>query len=136
MRSQEQDPRSPSYKRTLVRPKVPVLQLLFFTLLIGGVCVIGFIIANRFFITFISLIIAVILGLLAGLLFGKHILIALIKTYQALAPASLRERCRYEPSCSTYMIMAIEKYGFWRGTRKGLKRWKSCKPPNGGIDMP
>ncbi|MBR4863272.1 MAG: membrane protein insertion efficiency factor YidD [Oscillospiraceae bacterium] len=60
----------------------------------------------------------------------------MVETYQAVAPAKTRERCRYEPSCSVYMLQALKKYGFLPGLKKGLKRWRSCKPPNGGIDPP
>ena len=79
---------------------------------------------------------AVVAPILAVLLLAKPLLITLVKTYQALAPAKLRRRCRYEPSCSVYMIQAVEKYGVRQGLQKGLKRWKGCKPPNGGFDYP
>ena len=87
---------------------------------------------------------SVLAGVLAGLfalllicaLFAKKVLIGLVKLYQAVAPAGLRNKCRYEPSCSAYMILAVEKYGLFPGVRKGLARWKSCKPPNGGYDLP
>ena len=39
--------------------------------------------------------------------------------------------CRYEPSCSTYMIQAIEEWGPLRGGWMGLKRIVSCNPWGG-----
>ncbi|MBR2309265.1 MAG: hypothetical protein IKA47_01860 [Oscillospiraceae bacterium] len=30
----------------------------------------------------------------------------------------------------------MEKHGFWQGFPKGLKRWRSCNPPNGGFNLP
>lgn len=39
--------------------------------------------------------------------------------------------CRYEPSCSTYMIQAIEEWGPIRGTYLGLKRIARCNPWGG-----
>lgn len=39
--------------------------------------------------------------------------------------------CRYEPSCSTYMIQAIEEWGPLRGGWLGLKRIASCNPWGG-----
>ena len=66
----------------------------------------------------------------------RNFLIGCVLLYKALAPMSLRDRCRFDPSCSTYMIMALKKYGALRGTLKGLKRITRCHPPNGGIDMP
>ena len=71
-----------------------------------------------------------------GYLLLRNFLIGCVLLYKALAPMSLRDRCRFDPSCSTYMIMALKKYGALRGTLKGLKRITRCHPPNGGIDMP
>ena len=56
--------------------------------------------------------------------------------YKAFAPESLRGRCRFEPSCSTYLIIAIKKYGLAVGLFKGIRRILRCKPPNSGIDLP
>ncbi len=66
----------------------------------------------------------------------KRFAIGCVLMYKAYAPMKVRERCRFEPSCSTYMILAIEKYGLIKGFIKGIKRIKRCKPPNGGVDYP
>lgn len=66
----------------------------------------------------------------------KRFVIGLILMYKAFAPRSMRDRCRFEPTCSTYMIMAINKYGLIKGLIKGIGRLLRCKPPNGGIDYP
>ena len=66
----------------------------------------------------------------------KRFVIGAVLLYKAIAPMSLRDSCRFEPTCSTYMIMAIKKYGLFRGLYKGIKRILRCKPPNGGIDYP
>ena len=43
--------------------------------------------------------------------------------------------CRFEPTCSVYMMQAIEKYGFTRGAWLGLRRLFHCHPLNpGGWD--
>jgi len=39
--------------------------------------------------------------------------------------------CRYSPSCSTYMIEAIQEWGAIRGGWLGLKRIASCNPWGG-----
>ncbi len=39
--------------------------------------------------------------------------------------------CRYEPSCSTYMIHAIEEWGVFKGGWMGLKRIARCNPWGG-----
>jgi len=62
--------------------------------------------------------------------------ISLIKFYQKTAPKRIRESCRFEPSCSEYMILSLEKFGFFSGIRRGIQRLKRCKPPYGGIDYP
>ncbi|MEM6820919.1 MAG: membrane protein insertion efficiency factor YidD [Verrucomicrobiota bacterium] len=43
--------------------------------------------------------------------------------------------CRYEPTCSSYMIQALEKHGLLRGLYLGVKRILSCHPWGGsGYD--
>lgn len=63
-------------------------------------------------------------------------LIGLVLLYKAFAPLRMRGECRFHPSCSTYMIMAIQKYGILIGVYKGIRRILRCKPPNGGEDYP
>ena len=137
MRSEENDPRSLLYNRVSVRPKIPVFKLLLYICLTAGFGVAGYIAAHNLWgKIWLAVICAVAAALLILLLLAKYILIAIVKTYQATAPTRVRNRCRYEPSCSAYMILAVEKYGFLKGFKKGLKRWKGCKPPNGGFDLP
>ena len=66
----------------------------------------------------------------------KWLAIGAVLTYKAFAPMSVRKRCRFKPTCSTYMIMAIYKYGLFIGVIKGIRRIFRCKPPNGGVDYP
>nr|WP_306800200.1 membrane protein insertion efficiency factor YidD [Endozoicomonas sp. YOMI1] len=60
----------------------------------------------------------------------------IILVYRRLAPARLRNACRFEPSCSEYGLLAIQKYGAGKGWRMTLNRLKRCTFPNGGIDYP
>jgi putative membrane protein insertion efficiency factor len=137
MQSEENDPRSLLYKRVLCRPKIPVGKMFFLAaFIIGAGIAIYFLAALVFHSILVSIVSAVLASVLVAVALAKQILIVFVKTYQALAPDKVRNRCRYEPSCSVYMIQAVEKYGFWRGVRKGLKRWRGCKPPNGGVDFP
>ncbi len=47
----------------------------------------------------------------------------------------LGNRCRFYPSCSEYMMTAIERYGVFKGISMGLKRIGRCHPGcEGGID--
>lgn len=66
----------------------------------------------------------------------KYFVIGVVLLYKAFAPMRIRECCRFEPSCSTYMIIAIKKYGFAIGLFKGIRRIFRCRPPNGGVDYP
>jgi uncharacterized protein len=69
--------------------------------------------------------------LLAGLV------ILLIRVYQYTLSPLIGPACRFEPSCSRYMIEAIHKYGLTRGVFKGLGRVLRCHPWNpGGYDPP
>lgn len=68
--------------------------------------------------------------------FFKMILIGAILLYKAFAPLEIRGKCRFKPTCSTYMIMALKKYGFFIGLIKGIIRILHCKPPYEGVDYP
>ncbi|GAB2780005.1 membrane protein insertion efficiency factor YidD [Rhabdobacter roseus] len=55
--------------------------------------------------------------------------------YQAVLSPYFPNACRYSPTCSQYMIEAIQKYGVWKGTRLGLRRLGRCHPWGGsGFD--
>jgi putative membrane protein insertion efficiency factor len=43
--------------------------------------------------------------------------------------------CRFQPTCSEYSVLAIEKYGFLKGGVKSVWRVLRCNPWNkGGYD--
>ncbi|PAK55038.1 membrane protein insertion efficiency factor YidD [Paenibacillus sp. 7541] len=65
---------------------------------------------------------------------AKAILIWLVQVYQRYAPVEVRNRCRFEPSCSVYMIQALEKYGVLKGLYRGSKRLRRCNASGGGYD--
>lgn len=60
----------------------------------------------------------------------------LVRLYQAVAPLSLRRRCRFVPSCSAYTLMCLRRFGFFLGVWLGLRRIWRCRPPHGGEDEP
>ena len=65
------------------------------------------------------------------------LVIGLITAYQATLSPLLGPACRFEPSCSRYMVGAIRKYGLIRGVGKGLVRLSRCHPWHpGGYDPP
>ncbi|MCC7339082.1 MAG: membrane protein insertion efficiency factor YidD [Pirellulaceae bacterium] len=63
--------------------------------------------------------------------------IGLVRVYQRGLSPLLGSSCRFQPTCSAYMITAIEKYGLLRGTARGCKRILRCHPfHRGGYDPP
>lgn len=64
-------------------------------------------------------------------------LIGVVRAYQILVSPWLGRNCRFEPSCSNYMIGAVQKYGMLRGALKGILRICRCHPWHpGGYDPP
>lgn len=67
--------------------------------------------------------------------FLKKALVGLVRGYKYLISPLLPPSCRFYPTCSTYTIEAIEKYGALRGTLLGLRRILRCHPfCRGGYD--
>ena len=65
----------------------------------------------------------------------KHIFIALIKFYKKFISPLSPPKCRYYPTCSSYALDAISRFGVIRGSFLALKRFFRCNPWSpGGID--
>ena len=68
----------------------------------------------------------------------KKIFIFLLKCYKKyISPIfhNLGVDCKFYPSCSNYMMQAIEKYGCIKGIYLGIKRLLRCNPfSKGGYD--
>ena len=65
------------------------------------------------------------------------LLVWLVRCYQVLLRPILPAVCRFNPCCSEYMILAVQKYGPLSGFCKGLWRICRCNPFNrGGDDYP
>ncbi|PCJ31838.1 MAG: membrane protein insertion efficiency factor YidD [Gammaproteobacteria bacterium] len=66
---------------------------------------------------------------------AKKILILLVRAYQLFISPLLGDNCRFQPTCSRYMIAAIERFGAIKGTWLGLRRLSRCHPwHEGGLD--
>ncbi len=59
----------------------------------------------------------------------KYPLILIIRLYQwTLSPLLGANKCRYQPTCSSYMIEAIQEWGAGRGLLMGIRRLLRCHP--------
>ena len=65
----------------------------------------------------------------------KRFLIKLVRGYQKYISPGIGNHCKYGPTCSQYMIDALEKYGVVKGLAKGIWRILRCNPfSKGGYD--
>ncbi|MBJ8349741.1 membrane protein insertion efficiency factor YidD [Streptococcus zalophi] len=64
----------------------------------------------------------------------KKLLILLVRGYQKWISPLFPPSCRYQPTCSQYMITAIDKHGI-KGVLMGIARILRCHPfVEGGKD--
>lgn len=133
----EYDPRSNNYKRVLVRPKIKwFLVICFLAILLTLAVLLPILLAHAGLKPVLVLAITLCAVILFLALSAKQIVIYSVCIYQRFAPDSIRNKCRFEPSCSEYMILAIQKYGLAKGLRKGIDRLKRCNVDGGGYDEP
>ncbi|MDP1879953.1 MAG: membrane protein insertion efficiency factor YidD [Parachlamydiaceae bacterium] len=66
----------------------------------------------------------------------KWILIFFVKIYQLTISPFLGTCCRFNPSCSQYMIESLKKHGTIKGTLLGVKRLSKCHPFHSGGNDP
>lgn len=65
----------------------------------------------------------------------RALIIAGLRTYKRWVSPLLPSACRFYPTCSEYMIEAVEKYGAVRGVWLGVLRVCRCHPfHQGGYD--
>ncbi len=55
-------------------------------------------------------------------------LITLVRAYQIVLSPMMGGACRFEPSCSNYMIEALKVHGALKGTLLGVWRILRCHP--------
>lgn len=58
----------------------------------------------------------------------RWVIVILVKFYQAAISPYLGSNCRHSPTCSNYMIEAVEEWGALKGLWLGLKRIGKCHP--------
>ena len=67
---------------------------------------------------------------LLKLIFSK-LIIGLVRFYQVAISPWLGSSCRYTPTCSQYMIEAVNEWGPLKGFWLGIKRIGRCHPWGG-----
>jgi putative membrane protein insertion efficiency factor len=55
-------------------------------------------------------------------------LILLVRAYQVVLSPLFTGCCRFEPSCSNYMIEALQVHGVVKGLCLGIRRLLRCHP--------
>lgn len=124
-------------KKTVERPNIQLskmlLKVFFWMVPLLAFCVVWYLIPQK-----LPYGIWIALGYVITIFFlnAKKIVVSLILIYQKYAPERIRASCVFEPSCSNYMLLAIDKYGLISGVHRGIKRLLRCHYPNSGIDYP
>lgn len=58
----------------------------------------------------------------------KTVLLAMIRFYRKWISPARPPCCRFIPSCSSYALEAVEKYGAWKGGKLAFFRILRCNP--------
>lgn len=131
------DPRCLKYQRVHSYPKIKWVKVILCVLLTLFIASVGGILLQHFIKNiYLSIFVPIGYIFLMVIVHIKNIVIFIVELYQNYAPIEVRNKCRFYPSCSDYMILSIKKYGFLKGFIKGCKRMARCKYPNGGYDYP
>ncbi len=64
------------------------------------------------------------------------ILVGLIRLYQRTLSRLLPGVCRFQPTCSEYAALALQRHGLWRGGGLALRRLGHCHPWHPGGEDP
>lgn len=66
----------------------------------------------------------------------QQLLSALVQGYRLFFKPWVGNVCRFEPSCSSYALTALQRHGAWRGS--GLAAWRvlRCHPGCAGGHDP
>jgi len=124
-------------KRELPHPKTNIINAAYFLSLLLLVCFAISMVMKIFFEKIPFMLIFMLAFFLVSFILLKKIIIGLVELYQHYMPEELRRRCLCMPTCSEYMILAVEKYGALKGLRKGMYRlMHTCRGKEYKIDYP
>lgn len=61
--------------------------------------------------------------------------VGILRIYQKLVSPAMSPNCRYQPTCSSYAVGSITRFGVLRGGWLALRRISRCHPlRSGGYD--
>ncbi|HVV77589.1 MAG TPA: membrane protein insertion efficiency factor YidD [Mycobacteriales bacterium] len=64
-----------------------------------------------------------------------HVLLGALRAYQRWVSPLFAPHCRYYPTCSSYAVTAVSRFGAVRGGWLALRRVSRCHPWHaGGVD--
>lgn len=64
-----------------------------------------------------------------------RVVLGLVGWYRSTISPKNPGKCKYYPTCSTYMVIAVKRFGAIRGGLLGILRLLRCQPwVDGGID--
>jgi putative membrane protein insertion efficiency factor len=65
----------------------------------------------------------------------QQLVLAALRLYKRWLSPLLPSACRFRPTCSEYMMEAVERHGVTRGVLQGIARLFRCHPFHaGGYD--
>ncbi|TYK65798.1 membrane protein insertion efficiency factor YidD [Colwellia echini] len=66
----------------------------------------------------------------------QKLVIMSLKSYQRFLSPLLGSNCRFTPTCSSYAIEAVDRFGVIKGSWLASKRILKCHPLNEGGEDP
>ncbi|MBX3067061.1 MAG: membrane protein insertion efficiency factor YidD [Microbacteriaceae bacterium] len=68
-------------------------------------------------------------------LLPRNLCVLILRIYRKFVSPLYGDVCRYYPSCSSYALTSIQRFGVIRGIWMGTKRIARCHPwARGGVD--
>jgi uncharacterized protein len=59
---------------------------------------------------------------------GQRVVLAILRGYQVMFSPMFAGSCRFVPSCSSYAVEAVTRFGVIRGSSLAARRLLRCRP--------